>query len=85
MHDILPLPLLAAGQHARIDQLMGRPDEVQRLEELGLRVGTAIEMVKSGSPCIVLVGGTRLCFRGAEATSVLVRLGDSIGELGEVA
>jgi ferrous iron transport protein A len=81
MHDVLPLPLLPAGQHARIDQLMGRPDEVQRLEELGLRVGSSVEMVKSGSPCIVLVGGAKLCFRGAEATSVLVR----VGELGEAA
>jgi len=81
MHDVIPLPLLQPGQCARIDQLMGRADDVQRLEELGMRVGTTVEMVQPGSPCIVSLGGNRLCFRGCEATSVLVRL----GELGEVA
>jgi Fe2+ transport system protein FeoA len=86
MHDVLPLPLLQPGQRAWIDQLMGRADDVHRLEELGVRVGIAVEMVQSGSPCIVVVGGTRLCFRGSEATSVLVRLdGLGAGELGEVA
>jgi ferrous iron transport protein A len=81
MHEIVPLPLLQPGQRARIDQLLGRADDVHRLEELGLRVGSAVEMVQAGSPCIVSLGGTRLCFRGCEATSVLVR----VGELGEVA
>jgi ferrous iron transport protein A len=85
MHDVIPLPLLPTGQCARIAQLMGRSDDVHRLEELGLRVGLTVEMVQSGSPCIVLLGGTRLCFRGGEATSVLVRLGEGRGELGEVA
>ena len=76
MPDIIPLPLLRPGQRARVDQLMGLTDDVQRLEELGLRVGTAIEMVQPGMPCIVLVSGAKLCFRGCEATSVLVKLGD---------
>ena len=77
MYELLPLPLLRPGQRARIDQLMGRADDVHRLQELGLRVGTAVEMVQPGSPCIVSLAGTRLCFRGCEATSVLVRLGES--------
>lgn len=73
MHEVVPLSFLPVGQCGRIDQLMGLPDDVHRLEELGLRVGEAVEMVNPGSPCIVVVGGTRLCFRGAEATNVLVR------------
>lgn len=76
MSEIIPLPLLRTGQRARIDQLMGRADDVHRLEELGLRVGTAIEMVQPGTPCIVATSGGKLCFRGCEATSVLVKLGD---------
>jgi Fe2+ transport system protein FeoA len=85
MHDIIPLPLLPAGQRAHVAQLLGRADDVHRLEELGLRIGSAVEMVQAGSPCIVSLGGTRLCFRGGEATSVLVRLGEGRSELGEVA
>ena len=76
MHDVIPLPLLEPGQRALIDQLMGRADEIHRLQELGLRVGAAVEMVQSGTPCIVAVSGAKLCFRGCEATSVLVKLGE---------
>ena len=85
MHDVIPLPFLPKGHSASIAQLMGKSDEVHRLEELGLRVGTSVEMVQAGSPCIVSLGGTRLCFRGGEATSVLVRLHEGRGELGDVA
>jgi Fe2+ transport system protein FeoA len=74
MHDLIPLPLLQPGQRARVNQLLGLAEEVHRLEELGLRVGTAVEMVQSGSPCIVALDGAKLCFRGCEATSVLVKL-----------
>ena len=77
MHDTIPLNLLAAGQRARIDQLVGRPDEIHRLEELGMRVGTPVEMVQAGKTCIVNLAGTRLAFRGAEAFHVLVRAGDA--------
>jgi len=75
MHDAIPLNLLATGQCARIDQLLGRPDEIHRLEELGMRIGTPVEMVQSGKTCIVNLSGTRLAFRGADAFHVLVRAG----------
>ena len=75
MHDSIPLHLLAPGQIGHIDQLLGCPDHVQRLEELGLRRGSAVEMVKSGSPCIVKLSGSKLCFRDSDLLSVLVRPG----------
>lgn len=76
MHDLLPLHLLPAGQSARIGQLLGQADEVHRLQELGMRVGKSVEMVQAGTPCIIKLDGTRLCFRDSEAFRVLVRLGD---------
>ena len=69
----IPLHLLAAGEHASIDQLLGPPAEIHRLEELGLRVGRAIEMVQSGTPCIVRLEGAKLCFRQTEGCHILVR------------
>ena len=75
MHTLIPLSLLAPGQRAEVDQITGRPDEVHRLEELGLRGGAAIEMLQSGSPCIIRLAGQKLCFRTDELLSVLVRLG----------
>jgi ferrous iron transport protein A len=75
VHDLIPLSLLPTGQSARVDQVLGLPDEVHRLEELGLRGGASIEMVQSGSPCIIRLAGHKLCFRADELLSVLVRLG----------
>jgi Fe2+ transport system protein FeoA len=77
MHNLLPLHLLPAGSRALIGQLLGQADEVHRLEELGMRVGTPVEMVQAGSPCIVRLGGSKLCFRDNEAFRVLVQTGDA--------
>jgi ferrous iron transport protein A len=77
MPDTLPLQLLSCGQRARIDQLVGRPDEVHRLQELGMRVGMPIEMLQSGATCIVKLDGTRLAFRDHDGFRVLVKLGEA--------
>ena len=75
MSDLIPLHLMSRGEVAEIDQLVGRPDEVHRLEELGLRSGVVVEMVQPGTPCIVGLSGHRLCFRQNEAVGILVRAG----------
>ena len=54
-------------------QLVGPAEQVRRLEELGLRAGARLEMVRGGSPCIVRVDGSTLCFRDDELLRVLVR------------
>jgi ferrous iron transport protein A len=72
MHDLIPIISLLPGQISEVRQLVGPPELVRRLEELGIRAGTMIEMVRAGSPCIVRVGTTKLCFRDAEKCSVLV-------------
>ena len=76
MPELLPLHLLSSGQRARIDQLVGRPEEVHRLQELGMRIGTHVEMIQPGTPCIIKLDGARLAFRDHEGFRVLVRLGD---------
>jgi len=76
MPDTFPLQLLASGQRARIDQLVGRPEEIHRLQELGMHVGKPVEVLQGGSTCIVKLDGTRLAFRDHEGMRVLVRLGD---------
>jgi Fe2+ transport system protein FeoA len=75
MLDLIPLPLLRPGQAAHIDQLVGSADAVHRLSELGLQAGRHVEMVQPGTPCIVKIDGSKLCFRDGEAMQVLVRLG----------
>lgn len=75
VHELVPLNLLRAGQFAQVDQVLGQPDVVHRLEELGLRGGASVEMVQSGSPCIIRLRGHKLCLRADELVSVLVRRG----------
>ena len=76
MEELLPLHLLERGQAARIEELVGQDDDlVHRLQELGLRIGVAIEMIQPGSPCIVRVDQRKLCFRDADVFRILVRPG----------
>jgi ferrous iron transport protein A len=72
MRELLPLTLLAAGQVAEVSQLIGPPERIHRFEELGLRVGTHIEIVRAGSPCIIRVGESRLCVREDAEVRILV-------------
>jgi ferrous iron transport protein A len=72
MVDMIPLVHMATGTKARIGQLVGRPEQVHRLEELGLRHGTTIEMLQNGSPCIIRFDQVKLCFRPNEAVGVMV-------------
>jgi Fe2+ transport system protein FeoA len=50
---------------------------VKRLEEMGLREGTEVEMVQPGSPCIVRLGDVKLCFRETELIHVMVCPGET--------
>jgi Fe2+ transport system protein FeoA len=63
---------MSAGQSAALAEIIGLPDQVQRLKELGFRKGANLEMVRSGSPCIVRLQGHTLCIRGNELLNVLV-------------
>lgn len=73
MHDLIPLSQVAVGRRGEIGAVMGLPDSVHRLEELGLRVGVRVEMIQTGVPCIIKLAEQRLIFRGDELFSVLVR------------
>jgi ferrous iron transport protein A len=71
--DIIPLSLLPSGTTALVSELCGCQETIHRLQELGLRGGTQIEMVQGGSPCIIRLGGSKLCFRTTELMNVLVQ------------
>jgi len=73
--DLIPLGSLRAGQRALVEQVLGQADHVHRLEELGIRNGVSIEMLQAGTPCIVQLAGNKICFRGGETMSILVRVG----------
>ena len=72
---LVPLTLLRSGQSGRIGEVLGTGRVVDHLRELGLRAGVTVEMVRSGSPCILKLDGQKLCVRSDEMTGVLVRTG----------
>jgi Fe2+ transport system protein FeoA len=77
VHELIPLNLAPAGASVRVAQLLGAPEETRRLEELGLRQGTVLEVIQSGSPCIVRLSEHKLCFRQGETFHVLVTVGEA--------
>jgi ferrous iron transport protein A len=72
MNHLMPISMLLAGQVAEVCELVGPPEQVRRLQELGLRAGARIEIVRGGSPCILRLGDSKLCFRDDEQVRILV-------------
>jgi ferrous iron transport protein A len=68
----IPLSALRPGDIAEIHEIVGPTEHVRRLEELGLRRGSVLEMVRGGSPCIIRVGSNKLCIRHDELLRVMV-------------
>jgi len=73
VNDSIPLTSLAAGQTAEIERISGDPSQVHRLHELGMHHGTKVQMIRSGSPCVVRLAGHKLCFRQNDGLEVRVR------------
>ncbi len=73
MPDMIPLHHLSLGEVAQIVSVVGRPEQVHRMKELGLREGAELTVIQSGSPSIVRVAGQTLCIRSNELLGILVR------------
>jgi len=71
---MIPLQLLNTGETADIVVVGGETSLVTRLNEMGLREGEIVHMVRSGEPCIVAVGNHRLTFRGNETAHIYVNV-----------
>lgn len=70
---LLPLELLDGGDWAEVAEVCGEPSWVCRMAELGVRTGCRLQVLQPGSPCLLQIGGCRLCLRGDDATQILVR------------
>ncbi|MBT6156751.1 MAG: hypothetical protein HOK71_15450 [Planctomycetaceae bacterium] len=72
MQQFVPLEFLRAGEEGRVHQIDGEHDLVVRLEEMGLRQGVDVRMIRPGSPCIVAFDNHRLSVRTDENAVVMV-------------
>jgi ferrous iron transport protein A len=73
MREFISLSALRPGDVAQIGEVVGPAGHIRRLQELGLRVGAFLQMVRSGSPCILRVDGSTLCFRDDDSLRLTVR------------
>jgi Fe2+ transport system protein FeoA len=78
MPDLIPLEQLRVGESAEVVDIVGSPDQVQRMKELGLQGGAEFSVLQGGSPCIIRMHGQTLCIRAAESLGVLVRLAAAV-------
>lgn len=74
---LVPLDLMKAGECASIVELTGDCSQVHRLQEMGLRSGAVIRMLKPGAPCLVALDGKRLSLRLNSLLCVLVAVAGS--------
>ncbi len=72
--EVIPLEMLRCGEQGCICDLDGREDYIHRLEEMGLRTGVTIEMIRPGTPCILGLNHHRLSFRPEASTTILVEV-----------
>ncbi|HEV3238663.1 MAG TPA: FeoA family protein [Gemmataceae bacterium] len=71
--NLLPIELLSHGDWADVAEVHGEPSWVCRMAELGVRSGCRLQMIQPGTPCLLDVGGCRLCLRTESCMQVLVR------------
>jgi ferrous iron transport protein A len=70
---LLPVELLSSGEWADVAEVTGEPTWVGRMAELGVRIGSRLQVLQPGSPCLLRIGGSRLSLRGDLAMRILVR------------
>jgi Fe2+ transport system protein FeoA len=75
MGDLVPIHHLPVGNSGRVMHILGCPEQVQRVKEMGIRDGAEIQMVRAGIPCIIRAGMQTLCVRGSDLLNVLVQPG----------
>ena len=74
--DTLPLTSLKIGGAATVSEIKLQPDQRGRLLEMGLLVGTPVQLVRFaplGDPVEIKVRGYHLTLRRHDAEQILVR------------
>ena len=72
MSQIVPLEVLGENESGRIVEILGPEAWRHRLDELGLREGCLVRLIKRGQPCLIAIDGQRLSFRSDPAAMILV-------------
>ena len=68
----IPLSRLNVGRTASVCHVGGRPEHVHRLAEFGLCRGSRVRMFRIGNPCIIHLGGSKVCLRIDDVAEIFV-------------
>lgn len=60
---MIPLSFLPIDSCGQILELSGNAGFCKRLEEMGVRPGVEVRMLRHGSPCILAIQGRRISLR----------------------
>ncbi|MCA9032981.1 MAG: ferrous iron transport protein A [Planctomycetaceae bacterium] len=69
---MFPVETLRSGEAGRVVGVDGQLDIVQRLQDVGLRIGATVRMLREGTPVLLAVDDQRLTFRPDQRAMVLV-------------
>ncbi|MFZ5585580.1 MAG: transcriptional repressor [Thermodesulfobacteriota bacterium] len=73
----LPLALAAPGERVRVERLLGGEGLAGQLRDLGIGVGSELEVISSGGgPLVMAVGGSRVALGRSAAQKVMVSQAD---------
>ncbi len=67
-----PLDLLRDGESGEVMDVLGDPEWVSRMNEVGICVGRQVRVLRQGSPCLLEVEGARLSVRGESVRQIFV-------------
>ena len=77
---VVPLESMRCDERGRLMAIDGVESSVHRLQEMGLREGARVRMIRPGSPCIVQVNDQRLSLRTGGEVLILVQLDAGVAE-----
>jgi len=77
----IPLSELGLNQTAQVMELDGDEGCRHRVEEMGLRAGAAIQMLRCDAPHIIAIDGRRVSFRFSDCVQVWVKPYKGLGTM----
>lgn len=73
---ILPIQELSVGDRGEVVEVSGNEILITRLAERGLKVGSKLEAILIGDPCLVMVDDVKLSLRVDQQVAIMVRSDD---------
>jgi Fe2+ transport system protein FeoA len=68
----IPVELLDADSEGVVVEMCGADPNVHRLQEMGIRCGCRVRMLRPGEPCLLSIEGRKMCLRLGTMAEIFV-------------